>query len=333
MRRRAHRPSPQARDVLFLINPTAGAGRRNVAAIALAAAESSGFRVTVAESPAELSVQSAQLASEGRLRTVVAVGGDGTVGAALNATAPGVSLAVVPAGTENLLAKYLRCFHRPERLGALLEEGVVIRLDAGRAHPLNRSGPMGEERLFTLMISAGLDSAVVRQVHTHRRGNITHLAYAKPILDNVRRYKYPAMRLSWIDDEGQEQQIVGRWVFGVNLPRYAQDLRIVPEANGVDGLLDFRVFERGGTVAGLWYFWHVLRRRHHLLASVTSARSATFRMESTTTDVPYQLDGDLGGVLPVEVCAVAERLSVLTSVETAERLGFETRQLEPSLPE
>jgi len=303
-----------AADVLMLVNRKAGAGRgRTLVDQAQAAISAAGCQPHRVECFDQLADQANRLTAAGQLRAVVAVGGDGTVGAVLNGTPPGTPIAIVPAGTENLLAKYLGCSRRPAGLRELLQQGVVVQLDAGRANG----------RLFSLMISAGFDAEVVRQVHAHRTGNITHFAYAKPILGSLRSYKYPSLGVSWTDDHGNQQRVEGRWVFGVNLPRYAQGLPIAAEANGLDGLLDVRVFERGGVAAGLWYLWHVVRRRHHRLASVTTERRPQFRIDSSEPDVAYQLDGDPGGVLPVDVAVEPGRLALLTPRETALKLNFE----------
>jgi diacylglycerol kinase family enzyme len=299
------------RHVIAFVNETAGSGpkHRHIAALRHVL-KSAGFEVHVRSQIDELT----QLASEVRdqLRAVVAVGGDGTVGAVLNATAPGTPICVLPLGTENLLAKYLRMSAKPRKICELLERGLTIELDAGRANG----------RLFALLISAGFDAEVVRRVHEVRDGNITRWNYAKPIFEAIRNYNYPEIRLS-AHDSGPEQVWSGRWVFGVNLPRYARNLPIAPRAVGTDSQLDWCLFERGSLGVGLWYLWHVVWRRHHRLASVTTFRHGACRLETVDPHavVPYQLDGDPGGVLPVTVETVPNRLTALVMPEVARQLG------------
>ena len=302
------------RHVVAFVNETAGAGpkHRHIAALRHVL-KPAGFEVHVRSQFDELTQLAAELRSEDQLRAVIAVGGDGTVGAVLNATDPGTPICVLPLGTENLLAKYLQMSARPERIRELLELGVTVELDAGRANG----------RLFALMISAGFDAEVVRRVHEGRNGNITRWAYAKPIWQALRTYNYPEVRLSG-ELVGPQQDRVGRWVFGVNLPRYARNLPIAPAAVGNDGQLDWCVFGRGSLSIGLWYLWHVVWRRHHRLASVQTFREGACRLEALDPDavVPYQLDGDLGGVLPVTVETLPARLTVLVMPQVAERLGY-----------
>lgn len=312
----------------MLVNRKAGsAGGSSPADIAESDLIERGFTVHRLDSFQGLEQQATKLSSAGRLRAAIAVGGDGTVGAVLNATPPGTPIAIVPAGTENLLAKYLEIDGKSGGLGDLLASGVAVSLDAGEV----AASDDYPARLFALMISAGLDAEVVRQVHLNRTGNITHRAYAKPIFDAVRRYKYPEIRATWNDPAGQSRQATGRWLFGVNLPRYAQGLPIAPEASGCDGLLDLCVFRRGYFAAGLWYLWHIVRRSHHQLESVTTATCEEVLLESIEgKQVAYQIDGDPGGFLPVSVRVIPNRLTLLVPPNTASRLGFTLGKLNPA---
>lgn len=312
----APRPAPcAARDVLMLVNRTAGArGGGSLPDRVAAAISQRGFRVARVEGLEALAQQAERLLASGDLRAVVAVGGDGTLGAALNATPPGTPLVVAPAGTENLLSKYLGSIATPEEIARLVEQGVPVALDAGLAGG----------RLFSLMLSVGFDAEVVRRVHAKRRGNITHLAYAGPIFEALRHYRFPKFRARWVGPGGAVGVARGGWLFGVNLPRYAQGIPLAPGADGADGLLDLCVFRWGNAAAGLYYLFHVLRRRHHRLRSVTTARCLRVRIDPLPgKQVPYQLDGDPGGFLPVEASVAPGRMTLLVEPDVARRLGFD----------
>src|SRR4029450_10193597 len=107
----------------------------------------------------------AQKIAARKLRAVVAAGGDGTVSLIANRTPPGTPLAILPLGTENLLARYLEVAADPQQLARLIAGGWCISLDAAQAGP----------RIFTLMAGCGFDAEVVRRLHRHRTGNIHHL--------------------------------------------------------------------------------------------------------------------------------------------------------------
>lgn len=264
-----------------------------------------------------------------RLRAVVCVGGDGTVAAVVNRTPPETPLAILPRGTENLLAKYVDQPFDPAGVCDMIVAGHTAQLDVGRAG----------DKLFLLMLSAGFDADVVHRLAANRTGHITHWSYAKPFWASLRSYQYPELRIYWRGDAAHqkpelpavreipnsnaessdctdhtasklENQTLARWAFVSNLPCYARGLPIVPNANGTDGLLDVCAYERGSFFASVRLLVHTLLRRHHLLPDCQMLRSYQLRLESDQP-VPYQIDGDPGGWLPVDIELIPQRMRLI----------------------
>jgi diacylglycerol kinase family enzyme len=306
-----------ARHVLVVANPRAGAGDRHSAVKELRRElEDAGFVVTVASHVDALAGLAAERQAAGDLRAVVAAGGDGTVSLAANHTPPGTPLAVFPLGTENLLAKYLNIAADPQQVCRMVAAGCCVRLDAGQAG----------QRIFTLMAGCGFDADVVRRLHSVRRGNIRHLSYAKPIFDSIRSYSYPELRVRYApaeaDDDALTAEIAARWVFVVNLPRYAGGLSFAPGASGTDGLLDVCTFRGGSLWNGLVYLSGVMLGQHEAMDDFVRVRTRRLAIESLAP-APYQLDGDPGGDLPVEMHVLPGRLTFLVGRHWAQRQGFE----------
>ena len=288
----------EKRRVLISVNPKAGA--RDQATLAKHLAQclaEKGFTAEISSDIEWISEAAAESTASGELRAVVAAGGDGTVGLIANRVPAQAPIAVLPLGTENLLAKYLRLTPTPERVADVIATGKTIHLDAGEAN--------GE--LFLLMAGCGFDAEVVRRLHGARTGHINHFSYAKPILDSIRTYDYPELRVYC--DDATEPSVTAKWVFIVNVPKYAGGLQFVPDASGSDGLLDLCTFKQGSIVAGLWYLTGVFMGQHQNLNDCTTLQASRFRIE-TDSDVPYQLDGDPGGVLPLEVRVIPQRLQL-----------------------
>ena len=96
-----------------------------------------------------------------------------------------------------------------------------------------------------------------------------------------------------------------------------------PDAVATDGLLDICTLERGSTWSIARYLWHVARRAHLKLADAALTRCRRFRVEAGGAgEIVYQLDGDYGGTLPVEVEVLPQQLRLLVTPDTALRLGF-----------
>src|SRR5262249_48771330 len=132
------------------------------------------------------------------------------------------------------------------------------------------------------------------------------------------------------DDAGQSAGPVRcRWAFAFNLPLYARGWKFAPEAVGTNGVFDVVTFERGSLFHGLRYLWHVMRETHQRLSDSQITRGRRFHLVSADgEDIPYQLDGDFAGTLPVELEILPRQLRMLVMPEIAERLGFSLKPLE-----
>ena len=319
-RRAALRPPPEARALVLTVSPKSGRRSGDTAAQAIATElTADGYRVHRAADLADLSRIATELHSTGELRAVIACGGDGTAALVRNHTPLEVPLVLVPMGTENLLANYLGQTAIPAAVLETIDRGVTAGLDLGVAR-----SSMGRH-YFHLMASAGFDAEVVRRLHDRRSGHITRLAYARPFLESIRSYEYPELRLYCDDDlPGRSEPIPCRWATGFNLPLYARGWKLAPDAVGTDGLFDVCVFQRGSLFHGARYLWHVLRGSHLQLADVRIIRCRRFRVETMgTPETAFQVDGDYGGLVPLEAEILPGMLRVMVMPNVAERLGFE----------
>lgn len=289
--------------VLIAANPKSGAasGRAKVCQLR-DALESSGFSVEICESLELLRVRSHQLHSAQQLRAVVSAGGDGTAGAVVNLIPLGVPIVILPLGTENLLAKHLGLTGDIGQAVQAVRGGETLRLDVGSAGG----------RLFLIMLGCGFDAEVVRQLHAARSGHISRWTYSKPIWSAVRNYPYPLIDVE-CEPSGQSQtplRFSTAWLFAFNLPRYAANLAFCPQACGSDGLLDICSFSRGGSLRGVGYLFYLWLGCHQRLHDFRHVKARSFRLSSSGC-VPYQIDGDPGGVLPLDVEVLPERLTLL----------------------
>lgn len=292
--------APDASHVMISVNPKAGfrSGQSNAEKL-VEILTNSGFSVDISADIEWVATQASQLSSEKRLRAIVAAGGDGTVSLIAKRTPVGTPIAILPQGTENLLAKYLRIAPEPEDVARLIEEGEIIHLDAGLANG----------KLFLIMLGCGFDAEVVRRLDERRSGHIHHFDYARPILQSIFNYDYPDIRIIQNPESEMETEYSAKWVFLMNLPRYAVGLQLDPSASGIDQQLNLCAFREGSFLSGLTYLTGVLLRQHEHWEDCIMSVAPRFRLEADK-QVPYQIDGDPGGFLPVDVEVLSGRLSV-----------------------
>jgi diacylglycerol kinase (ATP) len=299
----AERLPPSADQVIVAFNPRAGSrARAEKIDRTVALLKGSGLRVEVLTELDAVTQAVAERFASGRLRALVAAGGDGTAAELLNRTPTGAPLCPLPLGTENLIAKYFG-LRNAELVARAVIEGNVARLDAGRAGG----------RLFLLMISCGFDAEVICSVHKRRTGHIWRGAYVWPIFSVICKHRYPPLTVSIQNgDAGEPSQTQTPWIQAFNVPSYAFGFRFCPTGEASDGLLETITYPGCG-------FWNMLRyygcawlNFSKLIGDrrVELARRITIRCD-TMEDVPYQLDGDFGGYLPVEVEVVPGRLTLV----------------------
>jgi diacylglycerol kinase family enzyme len=230
---------------------------------------------------------------------------------------------VVPLGTENLLAKHFGLTTNLDDILQVVRFGRSIRIDAGEVNG----------RLFLVMFSCGFDAAVVSRMHNERKGHISRWSWAKPIWQTIQSYRYPWVRLLSQNWRGlptpSKRQVDGiinelqhgipalaepvdfeaKWVFVFNVPRYAAGLPIAEDAVHDDGLLDVCSFRGGSLWLGLMYLWAVFTRSHKRRSDCRIGKCEALRLESRQ-EVPYQIDGDYGGVLPVDIRVIPDRVTL-----------------------
>jgi diacylglycerol kinase (ATP) len=291
--------------VAILINPKAGPTAAQPWAEGLEKLlQKKGFRTELFTDLAAATTRANQWHAEGCLRTLVGAGGDGTAAELVNRTADGVPITLLPTGTSNLLARYFGLSKDPETLCRTVVDGVSARIDAGRANG----------RIFLLMAGCGFDADVVNRVHERRKGHIGYATYLKPITEAIWNYPFPEIRVHSEDESERLPSWAARWLFVFNLPCYGGGFRIAPHADGSDGLLDVCGLRRGSFWHGLKYLAAIQLALHQRLADWTTRRVCRLRITSNG-EVPYQLDGDTGGLLPLDIEVLPARLTLVVPRE------------------
>ena len=268
-------------------NPTSGSGRgAQQLKILIADLRQAGFRVRLFASRERMDafLQDDQVRSE--VHCLVAAGGDGTV-ASVAQRHPEFPVAVMPLGTENLVARHLRIPKCGRTASAVIRNGRTQVYDTAFVN----------DQRFLLMTSVGMDGDVVRRLSTIRSGNISHLSYARPMLSSLLKYDFPIVSVYGDDGELLAQ---GTHVIVTNIPEYGFRMQFSPNASPHDGQLDVRVFHGTGTFSTLM---HMIRTRLGMsdrAGEVTRLTRASVELRSAT-DAPVQLDGDPAGSCPVRV--------------------------------
>ncbi len=226
----------------------------------------------------------------GEVDAVLAVGGDGTVCEVANGLVGGTTpMAILRTGTENLLARELRMPVDPQRMADLLLYGEPAPHDVGVMNGLK----------FLAVAGVGFDGLCIHRMSAIRRGHITHLDYAWPVLQSVLDYDFP--KLTVVVD-GQEIFSDRGLIMMSIIPRYSLGLRVAPEAVSDDGLLDVVIYRCCSLPGLLAHSARLFAGKHLDHADVVYAQCGSARFDCDVP-VPIQIDGEPGGFAPAD-CSV-----------------------------
>ncbi len=237
---------------------------------------------------------------------VLACGGDGTIAALAGVAAEtGGTLGVVPTGAGNDFARHLGIDQRaPLRALDLLDTGRPRTIDIARATTED-----GGARWCTTVANTGFDADANRWANGVQHVTGTPL-YVLAVLRTAMVYR-PQPMVVRVDDE--EWRGAAWLVAAGNTSRYAGGMRITPDADVDDGLLDVCIIGPASLVKFTTRFPSVFRGTHVDLDEVTMLRGASVELRADGGDVPLELwaSGERVGALPGRVDTMPGALRVL----------------------
>ena len=276
-----------------ILNPTAGGGRLLRAREGLeAAAATAGVKIEIwaTRGPAHATELAARAAAEDR-PLVFAFGGDGTY----NEVARGLlgtttAMGVLPGGTSSVLAYELGVPRPAARAAAALLEGEDRLMRVGRSD-------RGD--VVLLMLSAGPDSHVLERLRPSFKrigGRVGVVLQA--VVETMSGGPLPRMRVAI-----GERAIDAGWVIVGKSRCYAGRYCATPGADPFRGDLEVVIQRSSGRRAAASFLLGIPHGRHVRRPDVTREVVDHVRIEPAAADakVPYQVDGDVVGMLPVEV--------------------------------
>ena len=279
-------PAGSSLRVVLVVNPTSGDGRAARGAHALLAAllDAGVDSRVVVPSDRDGTREAAGAAVSAGAHAVIACGGDGTVHDVLQELAgTACALGVVSAGSGDDIAGGLGCSVTPasvpEMVRQLTSDGARV-VDLGRV--IDRDG---RSAVFASVLCTGFDARVNARANALPR--LAGQRYTVAMMTELSRFRPLAYRITL--DGG---------------------MRICPQADVSDGLLDITILDRVSRPRLVTSFRLVYPGRHVELPFVHTARARDIRIECEA-QVAYA-DGERVGPLPVQITALPKALRVIS---------------------
>ena len=236
---------------------------------------------------------------------VVAAGGDGTINEVVNGLRDAgpqcdVALGLLPSGTMNVFSVELGL---PAKslvdCWRVIERGITREIDLWDVNG----------HAFMQLAGVGLDAEIIKETTWERKKALGPLSY---VLSAAQLIGKSAPQVEIIA-EGREP-ILGSVVLVGNGKRYGGPLKVFPQANNQDGLLDVVVLRRHG-------YGKIFAALLSLLLTGYDRRSKDLEYFQTKelkilsdTDIPVEADGELITVsMPLVIRQAERKLKVLVS--------------------
>jgi diacylglycerol kinase family enzyme len=292
--------------VLIFVNPHSGRGR-GVAIVEriVPALSAAGWTTELVTKHPELLTE---LESPETVEAMIVIGGDGTLRAVIESVAKIIGLAKLPPvlvmglGTANLMQQHLQLAYDP----AVLPNDVVQLL--ARRKTVLVDTAVANDRLFLLVASCGLDSAIVHQLSAGRTGPITRASYLMPGLSAL--WEFPFYRLTVEVDGRVLVQDVPSFVFVGNVAEYGAGFPVLDRASSFDQRLDICVMQCQSHYELAQLAMLTMVGQHHHASGVIYTTGCDIRI-SGPAPAPMQVDGDAAGTTPVHIRLLADRVAFI----------------------
>lgn len=289
---------------VFIVNPAAGHGRaggRWEKARELAKGIFPDLELVRTERPGHARELAREAVTAG-VDLVVAVGGDGTMGEVVDGylavpahVRHSSVLAAFPAGSGCDFARHMGVPREPEAWAKSFAEGKRRRLDAGRA---TFRGPDGapRSRHFLNVAALGLPGEVAVAVDKRGKvlgGTLTYLLEGVLSVMTAR-----ARRMRFTIDGVEEASAAYHLVAAANTSSFGGGMRLAPEADAEDGLLDLLTIADMPRLQLMGLLPHAYSGGHLGRPGVALRRAKRIEIHPDES-LPLNIDGDAEGSSPV----------------------------------
>lgn len=223
---------------------------------------------------------------------VIVVGGDGTLNQVVDAllkryTKPLPHIYLVPLGTGNDFARFLKTSSNPNTVFDQLKAHQTVSVDVGKIEMTGLNDTRVEHH-FINVADAGIGAEVARRVNASKKIFGSHIAFMWSALLAFSSFKKQLVTLTIDGIELKKQCLL---VVIANNESFGSAIYIAPGANPTDGIFDVTII---GNV-GVWHYLKFLprlkagKRIAHPEVSYLKANKVSI---STNEVPPYYIDTD-----------------------------------------
>ena len=316
------RPLPEKiPNAVIIYNPTSGRQRsRRLHSIEEAARILQGSGIDAHPLPTTRAGSATELARDAvqhGCEMVVVCGGDGTINEVVNGIAgTDAPLAVLPAGTANILAKELGIPWNIPAAARLIASGKLARIALGQAvwRAPEKQGTSAPVRRYFLCVSgAGPDGAIVHAIDVAHKLRIGILAYWMEGLRQFFTYPFPFFHV-----DSPEKRLIASLVVVGRTKYYGGPFRITTGASLFDDQFEIVAYSGRSRARVLMCLPAIWLGRLHRVKGIHVWKTSRFTCQAMDgVEIFSQVDGEPASALPVEFSIVPDALTLVIPANVA----------------
>lgn len=283
---------------MIIHNPVAGQRTAQLVHAVAASLDGQGVKVSLRATAYAGEAEEIVRAERGCHDVIAAAGGDGTLMEVVNGLDPddGQAVAIIPAGTANVVALELGLPRDPLALARTILQGDVRRVSTGTI----------DGRRFVFTAGAGFDAAVVASVDAALKKRAGKLAFVTAALKTLAGYPFPFFE---IETDGVTHKAAGIIVMN---GRYYGGNHVIAPGNQLEepGFATI-VLKDSGRLAALTYIAALGLGRLHQLNSVIYRTGVRRVAIDAPAGERVQVDGDNALSVPVVLQAGTGHVNVV----------------------
>ena len=278
----------KVRYVKLIANPGAGKPAeldRNLK-LAVQCLQGLGIQADVAlAKPKEEATRIAEEAVGEGYKTVIAMGGDGTIEAVMRGlVGTKTRLGILPFGTENNVGKSLGIPEDVEKACAVIADDNVRKVDVGRVK-VNNGTKHGIKTYFFELTVVGLAAALYPPAHKIIKGELSKI---KDTAETFLQHEGNAKVFLKMDEDSRVE-VETILVVVSNTPMFGMNFLVAPHASLEDGLLDISVYPNFSKAEVVAYFARVMNEGYTENEKVQHYRVRKFELKSKP---PLEVNAD-----------------------------------------
>lgn len=231
----------------------------------------------------------------------IGVGGDGTIHYMANILAgTDKNLGVIPTGSGNDIAVNLGLPSDVKSCCRIIKKGATKRLDLGL---------INDKYYYLCIAGSGFDSQVNDLANNTRLPLKGPAKYSYSVYKTLITFK---SKKFFMDYDNNQREFFGMMITASNMPSYGGGMRITPDADPEDGLLDICIIKRMSKLHFVKVFPKVYEGKHIEDSNVEIFRTSYLKLDSEYRFSVFA-DGEYICKLPASFKMVPKKLNFIVS--------------------